>query len=71
MTAKVTSVVKQPNTRRLIRLDNDQMWAEQETDEFFSIKVGDTVTVSQGALGSFWLSGSSAGKAAIRVRRAE
>jgi hypothetical protein len=71
MTAKVLRVVELPNNRRIVKLDNDQIWTEQDSDEFFSIKAGDTVTVTQGALGSFWLSGSSAGKATIRVRRTQ
>jgi hypothetical protein len=37
-------------------LDNGQVWHQSETRSSFSVHPGDLVTVSQGKLGSYWIS---------------
>jgi hypothetical protein len=52
----------------VITLDNGQVWAQVPTGTRFSLRVGDTVTITPGALGSFLLRKDSGG-GSVRVRR--
>jgi hypothetical protein len=40
-------------------LDNEQVWRQTATKTDFFVRQGDAVTISTGALGSFWLSTDS------------
>jgi hypothetical protein len=68
MTAKVVAVSQRPQGGVVLTLENDQVWAEQDPEGYFPIKVGDSVTVKPGLLGGFLLTGSSNGRS-IRVKR--
>jgi hypothetical protein len=53
-----------------ITLDNGQVWQQQESRLGFSLKVGDTVTLGKGAMGSYRLWRDADGpKAWVRVSR--
>ena len=68
--AKVTALrAPVPDTYR-ISLDNGQVWQQQESRLGFSLKVGDTVTLGKGAMGSYRLWRDADGpKAWVRVTR--
>jgi hypothetical protein len=68
MTAKVVRVIELAQGL-IVSLDNDQTWIEKQAEGFFPLKVGDTVTVKTGLLGSFWMSSSSTGNRTIQVQR--
>jgi hypothetical protein len=42
--------------RALFTLENGQTWRQTEIQSSFSLRPGDQVTLSKGALGSFWIS---------------
>ena len=65
---KVESMSGTPSGDWVITLDNGQVWAQVPTGTRFSLRVGDTVTITPGALGSFLLSKGSGGSS-VRVRR--
>jgi hypothetical protein len=48
-------------------LDNGQIWQQTESELTATLKVDDAVTITHGALGSFWISTGS--KTAIRAKR--
>lgn len=54
--AHVTRLSGSGASRYMIVLDNGQVWRQTETRSSFSLRPGDLVTVSQGALGAFFLS---------------
>ena len=53
--AKVTEVGAKPHGELVITLDNGQVWAERSANSKVKVKVGDTVKIESGALGSFTL----------------
>ena len=55
ITAKVTEVGAKPHGELVITLDNGQVWAERSASSKVKVKVGDTVKIESGALGSFTL----------------
>lgn len=48
-------------------LDNAQVWRQADVDFNFIARSGDAVTISQGALGSYWLSVNA--RSGIKVKR--
>jgi hypothetical protein len=54
--------------RDVFELDNGQTWQQTEAQLSFTARPGDTVTITKGALGSFWLTKSPSQQAA-RVKR--
>ena len=66
--AKVTSLSAAPGGDWVATLDNGQVWAQVPTGTRFNLRVGDAVTITPGALGSFLLRKDSGG-ASVRVRR--
>jgi hypothetical protein len=54
--AHVESVSGYMNQRQVYVLDNMQTWQQIELDPDFPVRTGQKVTISKGALGSFWLS---------------
>lgn len=66
--AKVVSVSSTPSGDWVATLDNGQAWAQVPTGTRFSLRVGDAVTITPGALGSFLLRKDSGGSS-VRVRR--
>jgi hypothetical protein len=65
--ARIVSVPRYPIERQLFVLDNAQTWQQIELDTGFIVRIGQEVTISKGALGSFWLSADS--HRATRVKR--
>ena len=55
ITAKVTEVGARPHGELVVTLDNGQVWAERTVNAKIKVKVGDTVKIEAGALGSFLL----------------
>lgn len=67
VTSKVTLVTQRPHGELVITLDNGQVWLQLEPMFYFPLKSGDTITLSHGLAGSFWL--TSAVGLATRVKR--
>lgn len=65
---EVESISGTPSGDWVITLDNGQVWAQVPTGTRFSLRVGDAVTITPGALGSFLLRKDSGG-GSVRVRR--
>jgi hypothetical protein len=65
--AHIASVSRYPAERQVFVLDNAQTWQQIELDLDFAVRIGQEVTISKGALGSFWLSSDS--HRATRVKR--
>ena len=65
--AHIVSVSRYMNERQVFVLDNTQNWQQIELDPDFTARDGQEVTVSSGALGSFWLSTDSRHR--TRVKR--
>jgi hypothetical protein len=67
--ARIVSVPRYPIERQVFVLDNAQTWQQIELDPGFIVRIGQEVTISRGALGSFWLSADS--HRATRVKRVQ
>jgi hypothetical protein len=67
LSARVTSVSERPHGELLLALDNGQTWIQTERKPGAIIHPGETVTISRGALGGFWLTSES--RLSTRVRR--
>jgi hypothetical protein len=65
--AHIVSVSRSPTDRQVFVLDNAQTWQQIELDPEFAVRTGQEVTISKGALGSFWLAIDS--HRATRVQR--
>lgn len=65
--AHIASVSRYMNDRQVFVLDNAQSWQQIELDPDFAARIGQEVTISSGALGSFWLSTDSRHR--TRVKR--
>jgi hypothetical protein len=65
--AHVVSVSQYMYERQVFVLDNAQSWQQIELDPDFKARDGQEVTISSGALGSFWLSTDSRHR--TRVKR--
>ncbi len=55
ITATVTAVGAKPYGELVVTLDNGQMWAEIAPGSKLKVKLGDSVKIEAGALGSFRL----------------
>jgi hypothetical protein len=55
ITAVVTSVGFQPRGELIMTLDNGQVWQQNEAVAYFPLKVGDTVKIRAGSIGSYLL----------------
>ena len=55
ITGTVTEVSARPHGELVVTLDNGQVWAERTANTKIKVKVGDTVKIESGALGSFVL----------------
>jgi hypothetical protein len=65
--AHIVSVSRYISERQVFELDNVQSWQQIELDPDFTARNGQEVTISSGALGSFWLSTDSRHR--TRVKR--
>ncbi len=66
--ARITRVDPLPHGRRLIHLDNGQLWRQLEGRSHPSLKAGDKVRIRRASLGSFLLKREGSG-GTLRVRR--
>jgi hypothetical protein len=57
LTATVVELRDRLHAGFVVTLDNGQMWVQNANEATRGVKVGDTVTIKPGALGSFWLVG--------------
>ena len=55
LNATVTALGAKPHGELIVTLDNAQVWAEIAANSRVKLKVGDTVKIERGALGSFSL----------------
>lgn len=55
MSAHITDVSRGASGRQVFKLDNGQVWRQSETRARFEAVPGEAVTISHGAMGSFWL----------------
>jgi hypothetical protein len=63
---RVAAVSHQARGEALITLDNGQVWQQSDMDDHVLVEPGDSVSIRQGMLGSFWLSTPKSG---FKVRR--
>lgn len=69
ITAVITSVDRRRDGKLVVTLDNAQTWAQSENNSQVDLRVGDTITVRRGALGSYLLiSRAGVGTRVKRVR---
>jgi hypothetical protein len=68
LTAKITGLDQRPRGELVFTLDNGQVWAQKEKGSYLPIKVGDSVTILSGTLGSFHLVVANRATAVTRVR---
>jgi hypothetical protein len=68
LTAKVTGLDTRARGELVVTLDNGQVWAQKEKGAYLPIKVGDSVTILAGSLGSFHLVVANRATAVTRVR---
>jgi hypothetical protein len=66
--AKVTAVRSRLTGEQVLTLDNGQVWEQTESRREPQYKVGDTIIIRRGMLGSFMLT-QAKGSATTRVRR--
>jgi hypothetical protein len=66
MEARVQNVSERPHGELLLELDNGQIWAQTERRAGTLIRVGESVTISRGALGSYQLVASSGASAWVK-----
>lgn len=64
--AAVSKVSRKPYGEYVIELDNGQVWEQPEKKSSFEIKAGDTVRITPGALGSYFLAVDSGGSTKVR-----
>jgi hypothetical protein len=57
--AHIASLTRAAYERQIFVLDNTQSWQQIELDPDFTARSGQAITISSGALGSFWLSTDS------------
>lgn len=65
--AAVTKISTKPYGEYVLEFDNGQVWEQPEKKSTFSIKQGEGVKITRGALGSFFLTTDSG--ASTKVRR--
>jgi hypothetical protein len=53
--ARVAQLSQTSDGRSVVTLDNQQVWRQLTVDKDLLLKPGETVTISRGVLGSFWL----------------
>ena len=64
--AGVSKVSTKPYGEYVIELDNGQVWEQPEKKSSFSIKAGDTVRITPGAMGSYFLLSDAGGSTKVR-----
>ncbi len=59
LSVKIRAVSTDATHRGVFRLDNGQVWQEVEPDAKFAVQPGDTVLITRGMLGSYFMSASA------------
>jgi hypothetical protein len=59
LNAKIQGVSTNASGRAVFTLDNGQVWRQVEPDPNFTVQPGDTVHITKGVLGSFFMSAGS------------
>jgi hypothetical protein len=67
ITARIAEVATDREGKKVMTLDNGQTWREVSKSSFVSLKMGDEVTISRAAFGSFMMSVPNGSP--LRVRR--
>ncbi|HET7204927.1 MAG TPA: hypothetical protein VFI92_16320 [Steroidobacteraceae bacterium] len=67
ITAQVAKLGRRPTGETIVSLADGQVWTQIESENRSRVKVGDTVTIRKGTLGSYLLVGPDG--IAVRVRR--
>lgn len=68
ISATVTGIEKRARGEFVVTLDNGQVWAQKEVGAYFPLKVGDSVSILAGTLGSHRLIVANRATAVTRVR---
>lgn len=68
LTATVTAISQRPRGELLVTLDNGQVWLQKQSQSYFPIRIGDEVTITSGALGSFHLAVSGRSTQVTRMQ---
>jgi hypothetical protein len=64
--AAVSKVSQKPYGEYVIELDNGQVWEQPEKKSSFQIKAGDTVRITPGAMGSYFMMVDAGGSTKVR-----
>lgn len=59
LSAKIQAAATSASGRGVFTLDNGQVWRQVEADPHFSVRPGDSVRITRGALGSYFMSVSA------------
>ena len=59
ITAQIVQLAPAPDRRMVFTLDNAQVWRQLNAEGDLLAKPGDTVVISRGLLGSYWLQAPS------------
>jgi len=57
ITAVVTEVIRRSHSGLVVTLDNGQVWAEKEAENYFRVQAGDTVVIKKNRMGGFRMVG--------------
>jgi hypothetical protein len=68
ISATVAAIEKRAHGELVVTLDNGQVWAQKEVGAYFPLKVGDSVAILAGTLGSFRLVSGNRATAVTRVQ---
>jgi hypothetical protein len=56
LTVKITNLTTDLANHQIFTLENGQVWRQVELDGSFTVKAGDVITISRGAMGSYFMS---------------
>jgi hypothetical protein len=59
LSVKVTELSRKPRGEIIVTLENGQIWQQRDASVNLNVRVGDTVTIREGALGGYWLSNTA------------
>lgn len=68
LTATVTAVSQRPRGELVVTLGNGQVWLQKTPESYFPIKIGDEVSITRGALNSFYLAAASRSTQVTRIQ---
>ncbi|MDH3440691.1 MAG: hypothetical protein OEM63_08075 [Gammaproteobacteria bacterium] len=68
ITSKVANIMRRPYGEMVILLDNGQIWEQKHRDSRFRLDIGDDVTISEGLISGYRLTGGSRNNS-IQVER--